>query len=45
MEKEEQLLSLVKNGMKNVESLAGKLGMAEAGNLPDDIAVFTIDVG
>ncbi|MCY4533233.1 MAG: SpoIIE family protein phosphatase [Gammaproteobacteria bacterium] len=45
MGKEEQLLSLVKNGMKNVESLAGKLGMAEAVNLPDDIAVFTIDVG
>ena len=45
MGKEEQLLSLVKNGMKNVESLAGKLGMTEAVNLPDDIAVFTIDVG
>lgn len=45
MGKEEQLLSLVKNGTKNVESLAGKLGMAEAVNLPDDIAVFTIDVG
>ena len=40
--KEEHLLSVVKYGNRDVEALAGQLGIASARDVPDDIAVFTV---
>ena len=40
--KEEHLLSVVKCGNRDVEALAEQLGIESTGNVPDDIAVFTV---